>query len=140
MTDVNRRQVSLEWRGGLRFTAGKPGGPHVDVDGDGKEAPSPVSMLLIAAGACSGADVISILEKKRVTLTGFEIDVGGHRAADYPKRFLELWMTFRLSGEGLTEKAVRHAIDLSVTKYCTVLQSLNPDIPVRTEIVLNEER
>ena len=138
MTDANRRQAALEWTGGLRFNCGPPGGPQVSVDGDGKTAPSPVTMLLCAAGACSGADVVSILEKKRVKLTRFEIDVGGRRAPDYPKRFLELWLKFRLAGEGLTEIAVRHAVDLSVQKYCTVLQSLNPDIPITTEIVIEE--
>ena len=106
------------------------------IDGDGKEAPSPVTVLLCAAGACSGADVVSVLEKKRVKLTRFQIEVGGRRAEDYPKRYLEIWLTFRLAGEGLTEPAARRAVDLSVQKYCSVLLSLNPDIPIKTEIVI----
>ena len=136
MTNVNKRQAVLEWTGGLRFTGGPPNGPQVSIDGDGKEAPSPVTLLLCAAGACSGADVVSILEKKRVKLRSFRIDVGGIRAPDYPKRYLELCLTFHLAGDGLTEAAARRAVDLSVQKYCSVILSLNPDIPIRTEIVM----
>lgn len=140
MTDTNRRQAALEWTGGLRFTAGAPGGPEVSIDGDGKEAPSPVMLLLCAVGACSGADVVTVLEKKRIQLNSFRIDVGGLRAEDYPRRYLELWLTFHLAGEGVTEAAVRRAVDLSVEKYCSVLLSLNPDIPIHTEIVIEEEQ
>lgn len=138
MTDANERHAALTWTGGLRFSAGKPGGPQVTIDGDGEISPSPVTTLLCAAGACSGADVVSILEKKRIELTRCDIDVGGRRAADYPKRYLELWLTFRLAGKGLTESAARRAVDLSVQKYCSVLLSLNPDIPIRTEVVIEE--
>ncbi|HEY3933283.1 MAG TPA: OsmC family protein [Gemmatimonadales bacterium] len=136
MTDDHKRSAVLDWTGGLRFTASAPGGPAIAIDGDGRESTSPVTTLLCAAGACSGADVVSILEKKRITLTRFHIDVGGRRADDYPRRFLEIWLRFELSGEGLTEAAARQAVDLSVQKYCSVLLSLNPDIPIRTEIVI----
>ena len=138
MTEANLRHAVLDWTGGLRFTAGAPGGPQLYLDGDGKEAPSPVTVLLCAAGACSGADVVSVLEKKRLKLTRFQIEVGGRRAEDYPKRYMEIWLTFRLAGEGLTEPAARRAVDLSVQKYCSVLLSLNPDIPIKTEIVIEQ--
>ncbi|MGH7594309.1 MAG: OsmC family protein [Gemmatimonadales bacterium] len=133
---MNQRQAVLDWTGGLRFSAGAPGGPAIAIDGDSTTAPSPVTTLLCAAGACSGADVVSVLEKKRIKLTRCQIEVGGRRAPDYPKRLLELWLTFRLAGEGLTEAAARRAVDLSVQKYCSVLLSLNPDIPIKTEIVI----
>ena len=138
MTDPNRREAALEWTGELRFNAGAPGGPQISIDGNGKTAASPVTLLLCAVGACSGADVVSILEKKRVTLTRFRIDVGGRRAPDFPRRYLELWLKFYLAGEGLTDVAARRSVELSVQKYCSVLLSLNPDIPVTTEVVIEE--
>jgi putative redox protein len=136
MTDGTKLFATLEWTGGLRFSAGAPDGPHITIDGDAKEAASPVTMLTCAAGACAGADVVSILEKKRVTLTKCHIEVGGRRAEDFPKRFLEIWLRFHLAGTGLTEVAARRAVDLSVQKYCSVLLSMNPDIPVTTEIII----
>jgi putative redox protein len=136
MTEHKRMIADIEWTGAMRFTAGKPGGPRIAVDADGIEAPSPVVALLIACGTCSASDVVSILEKKRIKLTRFQIEVGGNRKEDHPRRFTEIWMRFTLAGEGLTESAARQAVDLSVTKYCSVMLSLNPDIGVSSEIVI----
>ena len=101
--------VHIAWTGGMRFTAGKHDGPRIAIDADGIEAPSPVVALLIACGTCSASDVVSILEKKRIKLTRFQIEVGGNRKEDYPRRFTEIWMRFTLAGEGLTEAAARKA-------------------------------
>jgi putative redox protein len=136
MTELPRTMAELDWTGGLRFSAGKPGGPRIAFDGDGLESPSPVIGLLCAAGACSGADVVSILEKKRIVLTRCHVELGGTRRDDYPRRFTEIWLRFTLAGKGLTESAAKQAVDLSVEKYCSVMLSLNPDIVVTTEIVV----
>ena len=136
MTEPHRMIADVNWTGGLRFTAGKPDGPRIPIDADGVEAPSPLVLLLIACGTCAGSDVISILEKKRIKLSSFRVELGGNRRDDYPRRFTEIWLKFTLAGEGLTESAARQAVDLSVGKYCSVMLSLNPDIPIRTEIVV----
>lgn len=136
MTDALKCYATLDWIGGLRFSAGSPDGPHVVLDGNGVEGPSPVTMLICAAGACSSADVVSILEKKRIVLTKCHVEAGGVRREDYPKRFTSVWLRFHLAGEGLTEAAAKQAVALSVEKYCSVLLSLNPDIAVTTEIVV----
>ena len=136
MTESKRMIADVHWTGGLRFTASKPGGPQILIDADGVTAPSPLVTLLIAGATCSGADVVAILEKKRIKITSFQIEAGGHRKEDYPRRFTEIWLRFTLAGEGLTELAARQAVDLSVQKYCSVMNSLNPDIVVTTEIVI----
>jgi putative redox protein len=136
MTEPKRVMATLEWTGGMRFAANKPGGPPIRLDADGVEGPSPITALVSAVGACSGADVVSVLAKKRMPLTRFRVEVGGRRRDDDPRRFVAIWIRFTLSGKGLTEAAAQRAVDLSVKKYCSVLLSLNPDIPVTTEIVI----
>lgn len=136
MTEVDKAIATLDWTADLAFSVGSPNGERVLLDGDGKVGPSPVTALLCAAGACTGADVVSILTKKRVKLTRFHVEVGGKRREDYPRRFTEIWLRFRLAGENLTEVAARQAVDLSVQKYCSVMHSLNPDIPITTEVVI----
>jgi putative redox protein len=138
MTEPKRIMAELDWTGGLRFLGGKPDGPHIELDADGVEAPSPLIALLCAAGGCSGADVASILEKKRIVLDRMRIELGGTRREDFPRRFTAIWLRFILAGKGLTEAAARHTVDLSVEKYCSVLLSLNPDITMTTEIVIEE--
>lgn len=136
MTDSNLRHGHLDWAGDLRFTAGAPNGPRITIDGDGAEGPGPMVALLLAAGGCSGADVVSILAKMQVELRSLRIEVTGRRNEDYPRRYNNLVLTFRLAGEGLTQAKADRAVELSVTKYCSVVQSLNPDIPVTTEAIV----
>jgi putative redox protein len=132
----NIRKVSVAWEGGLRFSGGVPGGPLVPVDADVVTAPGPMHTLLLAIGTCSGADVVLILEKMRVTLATLDIAVEGIRRTEDPKRFTAIHLTYRMAGAGLDEAKARRAIDLSIARYCSVIHSLNPDIPIRYDLSL----
>lgn len=136
MPDENVRSVAISWEGAMRFRGGAPGKPTSLVDADGGEAPGPMVTLLLAAAACSGADIVSILEKMQVTLREFTVEVNGRRAPDHPKRYLTLHFSYRFVGEGLDEAKARRAIDLSHQKYCSVLHSLNSDIAITYDIAL----
>ena len=130
------RTVLVQWDGGMRFRGGAPGGPTVLIDADAKEAPGPMLVLLCAVAACSGADVVSILEKARVRLNTYEVEVAGRRAPEIPKRYLSIHLKFRLGGEGVDETKARRAIDLSLEKYCSVVHSLKSDIPITYELTI----
>ena len=138
MTDPNLRFGHLAWTSGMIFTAGGPGEPTIVLDGKGKEGPSPMVGLLLAIGGCAGADVVTILEKMQVTLRSFTIDATGRRKEEHPRRYNNLNLTFRLAGDGLTQAKAERAVELSGTKYCSVMLSLNPDIPITTEVVIAE--
>jgi putative redox protein len=130
------RTIAVEWEGGLRFRGGAPGKPQALIDGDGKEAPGPMLMLLLACASCAGADVVSLLEKMQVKLRKYLTGVSGSRAPEHPKRYTSIHFTFTLAGDGLDEPKARRAIDLSLTKYCSVVKSLAPDVAVSYDLVL----
>ena len=136
MTDDNLRAASMVWEGDMRFRGGSAGGPTSLVDADGKAAPGPMVTLLLAAGACGGADIVGILQKMQVTLREFSFDVTGHRAPDHPKRYLTIHFSYRFRGEGLDEAKARRAIDLSHQKYCSVIHSLHSDIAITYDVDL----
>jgi putative redox protein len=136
MADDNTRSARIVWEGGMRFRGGTVGKSSSLVDADGQEAPGPMVTLLLAAAACSGSDVVSILEKMQVTLKEFTTEVSGRRAPEHPKRYLTLHFSYRLVGVGLDEAKARRAIDLSHQKYCSVLHSLNSDIAITYDIAL----
>ena len=122
------KHVTLAWQGDLRFSGGAPGGPVVAIDGDNVTAPGPMLQLLLAAAACGGADVVSILTKMQVRLDSLEVRVAGERRAEHPKRYTTIHFEWAIRGSGLDETKARRAIDLSMEKYCSVLHSLAPDI------------
>lgn len=131
------KTVAAVWQHrSLVFQSDIAGKPPVIVDGNSGEGPSPVDALLIAMAGCTGSDVVEILLKKRLDLRELRIEVNGTRRDEHPRRFTTLDLVFRVKAPGAQEYHVRQAVDLSLQKYCSVTHSLNPDIPVRYEIVL----
>lgn len=135
----NNRAISLEWTGeGMRFQGGgvDPQTPPIILDGRGEEGPTPMDGLLLAAAGCAGADIVVILKKMKVALNTVSIDLVGERRPEHPKRYVSLKYVFRLAGEGLERSKAERAVRLSLNKYCSVTQSLNPDVKVDYEIEL----
>jgi len=117
--------ATVKWKGGEEFLATMPSGSVVTFDAGAahKGGPSPMEMLLGALGACTSVDVILILGKKRLKVTSLEVSVSGERASQPPAVWTKIEMVYHLSGN-LEEKAVRDAIELSQTKYCSVAAML----------------
>ena len=84
----------------------------------------PSELMLVALAACTAVDVVDILAKKRQPLTSLEISATGTQDADPPWTFRKIQLHYKLSGVGLTEKAVAQAIELSEEKYCSVAATL----------------
>jgi putative redox protein len=86
--------------------------------------------LLLAAAACTGSDVVVVLEKMRVDLRELRIEVAGTRREEEPRRYVAIHLDYHLGGQGIDPAKARRAIDLSLEKYCSVIHSLAPDIAV----------
>jgi putative redox protein len=84
----------------------------------------PSELLLVALSSCTAVDVVEILEKKKVKIQSLEIEASGEQDADPPWTFRKIHVHYRVSGEGLSEKALAQAIDLSETKYCSVASTI----------------
>lgn len=133
---VETKQIALAWERGLIFHGGAPDGPEIVIDGDNTAGPGPMLTLLLAAAACSGSDVVVILEKMRVVLRQLRIEVSGIRREQEPRRYTSIHFDFRLDGDGLDQPRARRAIDLSLEKYCSVVASLAPDITITYGLAL----
>lgn len=135
MSNETKRAV-LEWTGGLVFRGGEPGGPATVIDGDNAAGPGPMLQLLLAAAACSGSDVVAILEKMRLPVRALRIEASGVRREEHPRRYLSLHLEFHIAADGLDEARAQRAIDLSLAKYCSVIHSLAPDIRITHGLTL----
>ena len=99
-----------------------------------------MELLLIALGGCTGADVVSILEKKRQRVTAYEIEVRGERRAEHPRIYTSIEVVHRIRGHKVDPKAVAHAIELSETKYCSVSAMLAVAAKITTRLRNNRRR
>jgi putative redox protein len=136
LTMPKETKATLTWQRGQEFDGNSETALPIHMDGTNRAAPSPMALLLLAAGSCTGADIVSILEKMRVGLVRLQIDVSGTRRDEEPRRYIAIHLTYHLSGTGLDETKARRAIDLSIEKYCSVIHSLAPDIPITYDLVL----
>ena len=133
--------AAVKWIGEQTFVATSPSGHALvmDSDRDSNKAPGPMELVLMALGACTATDVVSILKKKRQELASLEVVCSGERAAEPPTVWTKLEIVYRLRGE-LDEGAVKHAIELSEEKYCSVSAMLKKTAKVswRYEILRGE--
>ncbi len=127
----------MAWAGGKRFDAGRPGGPIARIDGSGETGPSPVDALVSALAACTAVDVVGILEKRRTPPATLTIDAAADRAAGVPARVTRVRLDYQIEGPDVDRENAERAIELAITKYCSVRDSLDPAIPVEYALTLN---
>ena len=116
----------------------------------GRRLPALVAFVLFAAlatgvraqtpdynvGTGTASDIVIILEKQRVKLESLDIAVEGTRREEQPRRFTAIVFHVTARGEGADELKVRRAVGLSIEKYCSVVASLAPDIPVTYDVAI----
>ena len=130
-----------KWLGEQRFeTHRASGGPSAVLDGAAKAGQSPVDALLSALAACSGIDVVEILQKRRAQVTGVEVEIRAERREEPPRRVTRLDVEYRVDGEGIDVANAERAVALAFGKYCSVSASLSGDIVSYTTLVLNGDR
>lgn len=117
--------ASVKWIGEQKFAAISPSGHAITIDSDRQSntAPGSMELLLMALGACTATDIVIVLEKKRQKLESLEVICSGERAVEPPAVWTKLEVLYRLRGK-LDDAAVKHAIELSDEKYCSVSATL----------------
>lgn len=125
-------QAKVKWLDNNTFIGRSGSGHAVVFDGnkDGSVAASPMEMVLMAAGACSSVDVVSILQKARQRVQDCEVELSAERADTVPRVFTKLHLHFVVTGTNLSEKQVERAVQLSADKYCSVSIMLSGSVAV----------
>ncbi len=123
-------QVEIKWVGKREFIGETESGNKIRIDiaiekGGENTGPAPMELILLALGGCTGLDVVSILEKKRVKLEGMEIKIEAEKTENHPRVFSKIKIEYLFRGKDLKESDLKNAIELSQEKYCSVSAMLN---------------
>lgn len=135
----------VRWTGRRQFVGTDEAGHSIVMDArpahDGDNSGMrPVEVILHGLAACTGMDVISILEKKRQDVRGLEILVHAlQREDDFPKIYTRIELEYVVTGFGVKPEAVARAIELSEEKYCSVRGMLGEQVEVVTSYRVEEE-
>ena len=110
------------------FEATSPHGNAILIDTDHtrNSAPTPMELLLLALGSCTGVDVISILRKKREDVTDYRVELRGERRPEHPRSYSRIEVHHIVTGRNVSEQSIAQAVELSDKKYCSVAATLRP--------------
>jgi putative redox protein len=122
---VKTASITLEG-GDLRFVS-RAGSGHAIVldDKTGDTGMRPAELIPLAVAGCTAMDVISILRKKRQVVHRYEVEASGVQQDTHPNAFTRIDLVHVIEGSGIDIEAVRRAIELSATKYCSVGATLS---------------
>jgi putative redox protein len=106
---------------------------HFDATPEHAAGPSPMEAVLMALCGCTSVDVVSILEKKREALEGLTVTAKAEQAAEPPRVFTHIHLTYRIRGK-VSQKAAEDAVALSKNKYCSVSRMLEKSAKIEYSI------
>src|SRR6266542_799285 len=140
--NTNDAKATVHFAGDGLFVGIAPSGHAVtlDTDHERNSAPTPIELLLIALGSCTGVDVVSILKKKRERVTAYRVEVRGERRDEHPRRYERMEVHHIVTGHNLSEKSLAQAIELSETKYCSVAATLKPTVEILSRYTIVAEQ
>ncbi len=124
--------VKLSWNGGPRFTGVNAGGIDTTIDADKQSGASPAELLLESLGACASVDLVSILEEMGTSAAKFEVTLEADHYRTGPSYLTSARMLFDVWGDGINLDKMVRAINLSISKYCSVYHSLRDDLKLQT--------
>lgn len=95
----------------------------------------PSDLLLLATASCSAYDVVNILTKQRQPLNDLKVLCYGEQQPNAPYKFTRIHLHYIVSG-GVDVEKLENAIRLSEDKYCSVISTLRPGVPVTSDYEL----
>jgi len=136
-------KTRVKWLDNMSFVGESGSGHSIVMDGPpefgGRNiGVRPMEMLLLGLGGCASFDVVSMLKKSKQDLIDCEVEITAERAETEPKVFTKIHLHFVISGNELSDKKVKRAIELSAEKYCSasIMLGKTADVTHDYELIL----
>ena len=135
-------KVKTTWKGNMQLESTNPGGnlmidADAEVGGEGKGY-RPKSLMLSSLAGCTGLDVQSLLVKMRAQVEAFDIEVEANLTDEHPKYYDKVHVTYNFYGKDLKKDKIEKAVNLSVDRYCGVIEMFRKFSKLTTEIKYHE--
>ena len=136
-------KIEVSWKGQMLFESVAPEGNVMidaapEVGGQGKGL-RPKAMMLTALAGCSAMDIASLLKKMRAEVDDFKIEVEANLTEEHPKIYDKVKVTFRFYGKDFKKDKIEKTVNLSVERYCGVMEMFRKFSDVTTEIIYIEQ-
>ena len=119
--------ITTKWLGNMQFESTNPSSLTLNIDAgpdDGGEGKGlrPKALMLSGLAGCSGLDVASLIKKMKLEVDDFHIETIANLTDEHPKFYDAVTIEYHFHGKNLAEKKLQRAVDLSVEKYCGVME------------------
>ncbi len=141
---MNTNTVTTFWTQKEQFESDNPSGHKLTMfsasDEENKDTIGfgPKALMLSSLAGCSGLDVVSLLKKMRAEVADFKIEIIAELTDEHPKYYNKVKVNYHFSDTELKPDKIQKAVNLSVTKYCGVMEMFRQFANVETEIFLHE--
>jgi putative redox protein len=136
-------KIEVNWKGQMLFESVAPEGNVMidaapEVGGQGKGL-RPKAMMLTALAGCTAMDIASLLKKMRAEVANFKIEVEANLTDEHPKVYNKVKVTYYFYGTDFKKDKIEKAVNLSVERYCGVMEMFRKFSEVTTEICYIEQ-
>ncbi|PWG04577.1 OsmC family protein [Polaribacter aquimarinus] len=140
---MSKNLVTTVWKENMQFESDNPSGLNLFMDageenGGKGEGYRPKALMLSSLAGCSGLDVVSLLKKMHAEVADFKIEVTAELTDEHPKFYNKVKVDYHFKDAELKPKKIQKAVNLSVTKYCGVMEMFRHFADVEIEIFLHD--
>ena len=119
--------ITTKWKGGMAFESNNPSGLNLTIDagpedGGKGEGYRPKALMLSGLAGCSGLDVASLIKKMKLEVDEFHMETIANLTDEHPRYYDSVVIEYHFHGSNLKEDKLQKAVDLSVEKYCGVME------------------
>jgi len=136
--------ITTKWLGKMAFESNNPSGLNLTIDAgpdDGGEGKGlrPKALMLSGLAGCSGLDVAGLIKKMKLDVDDFHIETMANLTDEHPKFYDAVTVEYHFHGNNLDEKKLQRAVDLSVEKYCGVMEMFRRFAELKIETIFHNE-
>lgn len=124
---ASTNHISTRWLGDMSFESTNPSGLTLRIDASPEDGGAgaglrPKALMLSSLAGCSGLDVASLMRKMKLEVRDFRIDITAKLSEGHPQTYTEVSLEYHFYGPSLDPKKLERAVQLSVEKYCGVIE------------------
>ena len=136
--------VTTKWLGGMAFESDNPSGHTIKIDVDAENGGEnsglrPKALMLSSLAGCSGLDVASLIKKMKLEVRAFEIQTEANLTDEHPKFYDAVTISYHFFGSNLVEDKLQKTVDLSVERYCGVMEMFRKFAKLEIKTVFHHE-
>lgn len=119
--------ITTKWLGNMAFESNNPSGINFKIDiakedGGDSSGMRPKALMLSSLAGCSGLDVASLIKKMKLEVSDFSIETIANLTDEHPRYYDHVVIEYHFYGADLNEEKLQRAVDLSIEKYCGVME------------------